>query len=75
MAPEEYRKALDAAIREYEQLGAQRREIDERLTRSPVVRRLRGGVRDQADVGAVFGKDLLDLTALADVDGVVPIGF
>jgi hypothetical protein len=31
MAPEDYRKALDAAIREYEQLGAQRREIDERL--------------------------------------------
>ena len=32
MAPEDYRKALDAAIREYEQLGAQRREIDDRLT-------------------------------------------
>ena len=32
MAPEEYRKALDSAIREYEQLGAQRRVIDERLT-------------------------------------------
>lgn len=31
MAPEQYRKALDAAIREYENLGAQRREIDERL--------------------------------------------
>ena len=32
MAPEQYRQALDAAIREYETLGAQRREIDERLT-------------------------------------------
>jgi hypothetical protein len=31
MAPEKYRQALDAAIREYETLGAQRREIDERL--------------------------------------------
>jgi hypothetical protein len=31
MAPEEYRQALEAAIREYESLGAQRREIDERL--------------------------------------------
>ena len=31
MAPEQYRQALDAAIREYEALGAQRREIDERL--------------------------------------------
>ena len=31
MAPGEYRQALDAAIREYESLGAQRREIDERL--------------------------------------------
>jgi hypothetical protein len=29
--PEQYRKALDAAIREYETLGAQRREIDARL--------------------------------------------
>ena len=28
---EQYRQALDAAIREYEALGAQRREIDERL--------------------------------------------
>jgi hypothetical protein len=32
MAPEQYRQALDAAIREYEALGAQRREIDERLS-------------------------------------------
>ena len=31
MAPEQYRQALDAAIREYEALGAQRRQIDERL--------------------------------------------
>lgn len=31
MAPEQYRQALDAAIREYEALGARRREIDERL--------------------------------------------
>ena len=31
MAPGDYRQALDAAIREYEALGAQRREIDERL--------------------------------------------
>jgi hypothetical protein len=31
MAPEDYRQALSAAIREYESLGAQRREIDERL--------------------------------------------
>lgn len=31
MAPEDYRQALDAAIREYEGLGAQRREIDDRL--------------------------------------------
>jgi hypothetical protein len=31
MAPGEYRQALEAAIREYESLGAQRREIDERL--------------------------------------------
>ena len=31
MAPEQYRQALDAAIREYETLGAQRRQIDERL--------------------------------------------
>jgi hypothetical protein len=31
MAPEHYRQALDAAIREYETLGAQRREIDARL--------------------------------------------
>src|SRR4029453_18741961 len=31
MAPEDYRNALAAAIREYEQLGAQRREIDDRL--------------------------------------------
>ena len=31
MAPEQYREALNAAIREYEALGAQRREIDERL--------------------------------------------
>jgi hypothetical protein len=29
--PEQYREALTAAIREYEALGAQRREIDERL--------------------------------------------
>ena len=29
--PEQYRQALTAAIREYEALGAQRREIDERL--------------------------------------------
>ena len=32
MAPDEYRKALDAAIKEYEALGAQRREIDDRLS-------------------------------------------
>ena len=31
MASGEYRQALDAAIREYEALGAQRREIDGRL--------------------------------------------
>ena len=31
MAPDEYRQALNAAIREYEALGAQRREIDDRL--------------------------------------------
>jgi hypothetical protein len=31
MPPEHYKQALDAAIREYEALGAQRREIDERL--------------------------------------------
>lgn len=31
MAPEHYRQALDSAIREYEALGAQRREIDSRL--------------------------------------------
>jgi hypothetical protein len=31
MAPEDYRQALNAAIREYEALGAQRREIDDRL--------------------------------------------
>jgi hypothetical protein len=31
VAPEQYREALNAAIREYEALGAQRREIDERL--------------------------------------------
>jgi len=31
MAPEHYRQALDAAIREYEALGAQRRQIDARL--------------------------------------------
>jgi hypothetical protein len=31
MALEDYRQALKAAIREYESLGAQRREIDDRL--------------------------------------------
>jgi hypothetical protein len=31
VAPEQYREALNAAIREYEALGAQRHEIDERL--------------------------------------------
>jgi hypothetical protein len=31
MAPEQYRQALEAAIREYEALGARRHEIDERL--------------------------------------------
>jgi hypothetical protein len=32
MTTEEYRRALDAAIKEYEALGEQRREIDKRLT-------------------------------------------
>jgi hypothetical protein len=32
MTTEEYRRALDAAIREYEALGQQRQEIDKRLT-------------------------------------------
>jgi len=32
MTTEDYRRALDAAVREYEALGAQRREIDQRLT-------------------------------------------
>ena len=31
MTTEQYRLALDAAVREYEELGAKRREIDERL--------------------------------------------
>ena len=31
MTTDQYRSALDAAIREYEKLGEQRREIDERL--------------------------------------------
>jgi hypothetical protein len=31
MAADDYRKALDAAVREYEALGAQRRAIDDRL--------------------------------------------
>src|SRR5947208_15686431 len=31
MTTDEYRLALDAAVREYEQLGQQRREIDQRL--------------------------------------------
>lgn len=31
MSSEQYRRALDAAVREYEELGAKRREIDERL--------------------------------------------
>jgi hypothetical protein len=31
MAMESYRAALDAAVKEYEQLGAERREIDKRL--------------------------------------------
>ncbi len=33
MTSGDYRKALDAAIREYEALGRQRRDIDERLAR------------------------------------------
>ena len=32
MTTDDYRRALDAAVREYEALGAQRREIDRRLT-------------------------------------------
>ena len=32
MTTEEYRKALDAAVREYESLGQQRQEIDKRLS-------------------------------------------
>ena len=32
MTTDEYRRALDAAVREYETLGAERREIDKRLT-------------------------------------------
>jgi hypothetical protein len=31
MTTDQYRSALDAAVREYEKLGGQRREIDERL--------------------------------------------
>lgn len=32
MGTDQYRRALDAAVREYEELGARRREIDERLS-------------------------------------------
>jgi hypothetical protein len=32
MAADRYREALDAATKEYEELGARRREIDDRLT-------------------------------------------
>src|SRR6516225_5742445 len=31
MTQDDYRRALDAAVREYEALGARRREIDQRL--------------------------------------------
>ena len=43
-------------------------EVDLRLRRCPVMRRLRGGVNDDSDVGVEFGEDLIDERLIADVD-------
>ena len=46
-------------------------EIGVRVARGPVVRRLRGGVDHEVDIGAVLRETALDGGSVADIDIVV----